>query len=374
MKRKIVMLVLSVVVIASFVAVGCAPEAAPPAPPEEEEAAPPEEEEAPPAPPEAEVITWIGQSALPAGMPVSVGLEELSDRIAIASGGRLVWESKPAGAICPATEEWKAIDKGVLDFCAGGGSYTIADIPFGTTMSQTVGSKLPPLAFVVWEQVEGRDLANKWYEKMGYDFTDVGGLQGLPEGWIHLDRELKGPSDLKGLKMRCSGDCGKVLSRMGVGSVYCPLGEIFENMKRGVIDAFECSNPAFDWDMGLYEVGKYYYLNPTRAPFENYQILVKRSKWEELPDDLKVIVVDCAAAETLYYYSRLVAANAEAIQNFKDYGVIVDKLPTSIAEAFVKEANKYLEERCAEFPSLAEVLGSQREFEQMWAELYGLPA
>jgi len=371
MKRKIVMLLLSVAVIAGLVVVGCAPKAAPP--PEEKPAPPAEEKPAPPAPPKAEVIHWIGQAALPSGMPVAIGLDELSARITEASGGRLVWDSKPAGAVCPATEEWKAVDKGVLDFCAGGGSYTIADIPFGTTMSQTVGSKLPPLAVNVWLQIEGRDLANKWYEQMGYDFVDIGGFNGLPEGWIHLDKPLKGPGDLKGLKMRCSGDGGAVLARMGVGTVFCPLGEIFENMSRGVIDAYECSNPSFDWDMGLQEAGKYYYLNPTRAPFENYQLLVTRSKWEELPDDLKVIVEDCGQAEAMYYYSRLVASNVQAIQNFKDYGVIVDKLPKSIEEAFIAEANKYLDERMAQFPSLAEVLGSQREVEKMWAELYGLP-
>lgn len=374
MKKRTVMLVLAMAAIVSLVVVGCAPEAAPP--PEEEEEAPPaeEEEEAPPAAPEAEVITWIGQSTLPAGMPVSVGLEELADRIKIASGGRLVWEPKPAGAVCPATEEWKAIDKGVLDFCAGGGSYMTADIPFGSIMSQRVGARISPLGHMIWLETGGREMINRLFKDMGYDFMDVGGLHGLPEGWIHLDRELKGPEDLKGLKMRCSGDGGTVLSRMGVGSVFMPLGEIFENMKRGVIDAFECSNPAFDWDMGLYEVGKYYYMNPTRAPWENYEILVKTSEWEELPDDLKVIVEDCCTAESIYYHSRLVAGCGEAIEKFKDYGVIVEKLPASIEAAFVEEANKYLDERAAEFPEMDEVLTSEREFEEMWKELWGLPA
>jgi len=372
MKNRIVMLLLSVAVIGALVLVGCAPEAAPP--PEEEAPPPEEEEEAPPAPPEVEVINWIGQSTLPAGMPVSIGLEELADRIKIASGGRLVWEPKPAGAVCPATEEWKAIDKGVLDFCAGGGSYMTADIPFGSMFSQRVGAKLSPLGHMIWFETGGRDLGNKWFAQMGYDFMDVGGLHGLPEGWIHLDRELKGPEDLKGLKMRCSGDGGTVLARMGVGSVFMPLGEIFENMKRGVIDAFECSNPAFDWEMGLYEVGKYYYMNPTRAPWENYEILVKTSKWNELPDDLKVIVEDCCTAESIYYHSRLVDKCAKALQDFKDYGTIVERLPTSIETAFVIEANKYLDERAAEFPSVKEVLESQRAFEANWAELWGLPA
>ncbi len=362
-KEKLVsaLLVIVVITIASLVFASCAP------------TAPPATSPTAPAAPKPKAIKWIGQACLPAGMPVHEGLVEFAKRVTEASGGRLVLEAKPAGAVCPATKEWKAIDKGVLDFAACAGSYMVPDVPFGTVVCQRAGSRLPPMAVYAWYEIEGRDLINKWYEKFGYDFIEIGGLQGLPEGWIHLDKPLKGPEDLKGLKMRCAGDCGEILHRMGVGAVFMPLGEIFENMKRGVIDAFECSCPAFDWKMGLYEVGKYYYLNPTRAPWELYNILVKRSKWEKLPDDLKVILRDCAEAENIYYHSRLVKKNAEAIKKFKDYGVVVEKLPESIAEAFVKEAGKFYSEKMAKYPSVKEVLGSQLEFEKIWEELYGLP-
>ncbi|MCK4723588.1 MAG: hypothetical protein KAT75_09790, partial [Dehalococcoidia bacterium] len=82
---------------------------------------------------------------------------------------------------------------------------------------------------------------------------------------------------------------------------------------------------------------------------------------------------DCCTAESIYYHSRLVAACAKALQDFKDYGTIVEPLPKSIETAFVIEANKYLDERAAEFPSVKEILDSQRAFESNWAELWGLP-
>ncbi len=320
-----------------------------------------------------EVVTWIGQSSLPAGMPVSVGLQDFADRVKAASGGRFELKVKPAGSVCPATKEWQAIDKGVLDFCAGGGSYTVPDIPFGSIVSQRVGAMLPPLGHLMWFEIEGRDLVNKWYQKMGHKFIDLGGFHGLPEGWIHIDKPLKGPQDLKGLKMRASGDCGIVLSRMGVGTVFMPLGEIFEAMKRGIIDAYECSCPAFDWDMKLYEVGKYYYLSPTRAPWENYQILVARSKWEKLSDEFKAIFLNCLKGAEIAYHVRLLKKNAAAIKGFREKGVIVEKLPESIDKVFVAEANKYLDEVAAKHESMKEVLASQRKFEAEWKELYGLP-
>ncbi len=165
-------------------------------------------------------IIWTGQSCLPPGMPVSIGLQDLADRIKAASGGRLEWRVKPAGSICPAAKEWQAIDRGVLDFAATGGSYMVPDVPFGTMISQRVGALLPPLGHMMWMEIEGREMINKWFAKMGHHFINVGGFHGLPEGWIHLKKPLKGPGDLKGLKMRAAGDGGIILSRLGVGTVF----------------------------------------------------------------------------------------------------------------------------------------------------------
>lgn len=318
-------------------------------------------------------ITWIGQSCLPPAMPVSVGLQDFADRLKAASGGRIDFKVKPAGSVCPATKEWQAIDKGVLDFAAGGGSYMVPDVPFGTVVAQRVGARISPFAAYMWLEIEGRPLINKWYQKLGHKFINIGAFQGLPEGWIHLDKPLKGPEDLKGLKMRAAGDGGVVLSRLGVGTVFMPLGEVFENMKRGIIDAYECSCPAFDWDMKLYEVGKYFYLSSTRAPWEIYEILVHKDKWEKLSPEDKAIIQNCLKGAEMAYHSRLLAKNAEAIKGFRGKGVIVERLPASIDEVFVAEANKYLDEQAGKFESMKEVLASHRKFEAEWKELYGLP-
>ena len=371
MSKRLLLVLTALVMVLGVGAIGCAAEDVAPAPPEEEEEAPAEEEEAPAAP-AAEVIRWVGQAALPSGMPVHESLVILSERITAASKGQLVWDAKPAGAVVPATEEYKGVSSGVLDFCFGGGSYMAGDIRFGTLISQRCGG-MPPLPHLIWHRQEGSALANKWYPDYGFNITDIAGAgaHGLPEGWIHLDKELTGPEDLDGLKMRASGDGGEVLRRMGVGAVFMPLGEVFEAMNRGLIDAFECSNPAFDWSMGLQEVGKYYYLSPTRAPTEVYQLLINADNWNELDDDLKVIVEDCGRAEAMSYFTRLNAANATAIQAFKDYGVIVELLPASIDEAFLVVAAEYMDELGAEDPAMAEMLASHTAFWDTWKSLYG---
>jgi len=96
MKRKVVMLMLSVAVAVSMVLVGCAPEAAPPA----------EEEEAPETPSGVsdQAITWKLQTMMPPGTAPYDSLVRLSDAITKASGGRLVFTPSLLAAWWPLTK------------------------------------------------------------------------------------------------------------------------------------------------------------------------------------------------------------------------------------------------------------------------------
>ncbi len=284
-------------------------------------------------------------------------------------------KAHPAGAICPATEEHKAIQTGVLDWAGSGGGYMRGDMCWAGQLIQPVAG-MPPEPLQCWLDIYGCDIANKWFETLGWDITFIkgSGFAGPPEIFGHFDKELKTVADLEGIKMRCSGDGGTVLGRMGVGPLFMPLGEVFEAMQRGLIDAYECSSPRFDWEMGLNEVGKYVYLCPIRAPTEVYMFLVKKSVFMALPDDLKVVIEDLAVAETWDYHDKLIAGDAEALQNFKDYGNIVLNLPPAMEEAFGNEALDYIDGEMAKDPGYQEVAQSQRDFAKMWDELYGLPS
>lgn len=308
-------------------------------------------------------------------MPVTWGMEDLSKRIEIATQGRLIMKAHPAGAICPATEEHKALQSGVLDWAGSGGGYMRGDMPWAGYLIQPVAG-MPPEPLQVWLDIEGCDIANKWFDTLGWDlmFVKGSGFAGPPEIFGHFQKELNTVADLEGIKMRCSGDGGTVLGRMGVGPLFMPLGEVFEAMQRGLIDAYECSSPRFDWEMGLNEVGKYVYMCPVRAPTEVYMFLMKKSVFMELPDDLKVIIEDMGVAETWDYHSKLIAGDVEALQNFRDYGCVVQPLPEEIVEAFGQEAVEYIDEEMTKDAGFMEVAQSQRDFAKNWNDLYGLPS
>ncbi|MBN1856375.1 MAG: TRAP transporter substrate-binding protein DctP [Dehalococcoidia bacterium] len=375
MPKRFLLLLAAGLMVISVAIMGCAPEEVAPPSGGDEGTTPEEEDEGTtPAAPSGEVINWVGQAALPSGMPPHEGLVRISDTIGKMSGGRLNMTAHPAGAVVPATEEWKGINSGVLDFCAGGGSYMVSDMRFQTVFSQCPGG-MPPLPLMIFHRQVGYEVMNKWYKEKGFAFIDLGGgFHGLAESWIHTNKPLTGPDDLKGMKMRASGDAGKILEGMGVGTVFMPLGEIFEAMQRGVIDAFECSCPAFDYSMGLDEAATYTYLSPSRAPTEVYQFLVSEEKFNELPDDLKAIVQDAAVAEAVNYFTMLNSRNADAITAMRDGGEIIEPLPASINDAFAVEVKKFYAEEVTKFPELEDyMVNNYLPFANDWNDQYGFP-
>ena len=144
-------------------------------------------------------------------------------------------------------------------------------------------------------------------------------------------------------------------------------------MQRGVIDAFECSCPAFNYSMGMHEAADYNYMSPSRAPTEVYGFLVNKDRYNELPADLQAIVAECAQAESVKYNQMLHSRNAEALVKMAAEGNINGPLPKSIDDAFVAGAKVYYKAEVEKFPELKEYLGAAMEFAKNWQELYGFP-
>jgi len=115
MSKRVLMLLVTAAMLVSMLAVGCTDTVTPTTPTSPTTPTTPTTPTAP-TQPAGQVIHWVGQSALPAGNPPYEGLVRISEVITTASSGRLVLDANPAGAVVPATEEWKGINSGVLDY------------------------------------------------------------------------------------------------------------------------------------------------------------------------------------------------------------------------------------------------------------------
>ena len=99
-------------------------------------------------------------------------------------------------------------------------------------------------------------------------------------GWFR--KEIKSVEDLKGLKFRCSGFAGQVLSRMGVVPQMIGAGDVYPALERGAIDAAEWVGPYDDEKMGFYKVAKFYYYPGWWEGSAQVTTYVHLPQWEAL--------------------------------------------------------------------------------------------
>ena len=83
------------------------------------------------------------------------------------------------------------------------------------------------------------------------------------------------------------------------------------SLQQGVIDATEWVAPWVDVISGFHKVAKYYYGPGIHEPGTANELLINKKSWEELPESLKIMIINASHAcyiesltEALYYNSE----------------------------------------------------------------------
>lgn len=287
-----------------------------------------------------------------------------------ASGGRLNIQFFAGGAVVPASEEADALRTGTLDYAYPAGGYNLHLHP-AAHFSDAMPGGLSIVQQKYWMEVGGgNELYTELYAPFG--ITWVSDHLWSPEDFAYTNFPLNTLADVKKLKMRTAGTGGEILTNMGASTIFLPGGELYESMQRGVINAFEYGGAAEAWEMGFQEVIDYLYISLTRAPSDAGCFLARTESFNALPDDLKTIVMGLQRGAIDELWGYYLVTNAAAVQQIRDYGVQVQRLPAEIEDAFRAEANRYFDERAAEEGGLyARIVESMRAFKEV-SELQGV--
>ena len=125
---------------------------------------------------------------------------------------------------------------------------------------------------------------------------------------------------------------------------------------------FEMGPLATQWSMAFQEVADYMYLSPSRQAVDAHVFCVNKNKWEELPDDLKLVVKRVIEANAVQSYTELLKLDDVALQSFIDYGTIVGPLPEAVEEEWAKVVKEFYDSKATEHGGLyAEVVEAIRE-------------
>jgi TRAP-type mannitol/chloroaromatic compound transport system substrate-binding protein len=312
-------------------------------------------------------IVWKSSGHGPASDPSQIFHDEVCKAITKASGGRLEVKPFVGGSIVPAYKELDAINDNVLQMGYTCPMYNLDKWPSAGLISSRPGALAGEVLRSWFDYAGGADLMNKMM--VGYNvFTFPGALSPLPaEVFLHSKVKITKVSDLKGLRVRCMGDGGEVMKKLGASVVIINGGDLYESMQRNVIDAFEYSTLASNWNMHFNEVAKYVILSPVRAPSDPQVFFINKTAFEKLPEDLQIIVKEIISSYTQKQHEYLIAESIKALDKFKAAGCEVYRLPAEIDVAVTIAADEFYTAKAAkEKPIFAEIYNSMKTYGELY--------
>jgi TRAP-type mannitol/chloroaromatic compound transport system substrate-binding protein len=254
-------------------------------------------------------------------------VEELAKWIETMSGGRMKIQVYGGGELVPALETFDAVSQGVAEMGHSGAYYWAGKAP-ATQFFSSIPFGMNTQQFNAWlYEGGGVELWNELYSQFNLKVFLCGNTGGQMGGWFN--KEINTAADFKGLKMRMPGLGGKVITKAGASSILSPASELYTNLERGVIDALEWVGPYHDYLMGFPQIAKYYYYPGWHEPTATIELIINKSKFDELPDYLKKIIeVGCAAVNTRMlssfeaknteYYFKIIKEKKVRLRKYSD--------------------------------------------------------
>ena len=169
---------------------------------------------------------------------------------------------------------------------------------------------------------------NKLYNKHNIQSIPCGMVTSEGFGWFK--EEIKGPEDLKGLKMRFFGLGAKVMEKVGVSTQLLSAGDIYPALELGAIDATEFSTPYIDLELGFYQVAKYYYYPTWHQPFALLELMINLDSWNSISLDQQLLIVSECKNNINFGLVKQESLIPEALKKLESKGVIINEIPKSV--------------------------------------------
>ena len=291
-------------------------------------------------------VVWRLASSFPPGLDTIYGAAEyLAQRVEAMSEGRFRIRCYPAGEIVPPLQVMDAAQQGTVQIAHTASYYYIgkspalafdACVPFGLTSRQQTAWLTQGGGLELMREV----LAD--FQLTTYPAGNTGSQMG---GWFR--REIGGPEELKGLRMRIPGLGGEVMDRLGATVQLLAGGEIYPALERGAIDATEWVGPYDDEKLGFHNVAEYYYYPGWWEPGPSLSYQVNRAALDKLPSAYREMFITAASESATYMQARYDHLNPTALVRLLEAGVQIRPFSDDLMRAAREISFEMLEEQAA---------------------------
>src|SRR5512139_3031630 len=208
---------------------------------------------------------------------------EWAKEIGTRTNGKVQITVFPGGTLTPADKCYDGVVKGISDIGFSVLAYTRGKFPLTEVADLPLGMKSGLVA---------TKLINEYYKKLKpkeFDEVKVMYLHGHGPGIIHSKKEVTKLEDVKGMKIRCTGMAAKIAGALGATPVAMHMGETYDALSRGVVDASMAPQEALQgWKWG--EVVKYTVEDWGASYSSGMFVVMNKDKWKSLPPDVQKII------------------------------------------------------------------------------------
>ena len=290
--------------------------------------------------------------------------QDFAKKVNDMTGGDLVIEVLPAGAVVPAFGLLDAVSQGTLDGGHGVLVYHYGKQPALALWGSGPAFGLDANMLLAWHKYGGgKELLQKLYASIGAEVVSFpyGPMPTQPLGWFK--KPVAGVDDLNGLKFRTVGISIDVFTGMGAAVNALPGGEIVSALDRGLLDAAEFNNASSDRTLGFPDVSKTCMLQSFHQNAEQFEILFNKAKYEALPDSIKSIIANSVeAASQDMQWKAIDRYSQDYLAMQTDDGVKFYKTPDAILQRQLEVYDEVVKKKSAENPLFKEILESQIAF------------
>jgi TRAP-type mannitol/chloroaromatic compound transport system substrate-binding protein len=274
--------------------------------------------------------------------------EDFPANVKTMSGGRIEIEVFEPAALVPSNELYSAVAEGVIDMCYNAPTYNrglvgpVADFLYIPAMTLETNAQCRTLA----EDLGLEDIYNEaLMEHNLYHLQSACVTE--PAALIFSKVPIRTLDDLKGLTIRSGGPQGDILEAAGAKILFVPTEEIYTAATTGMVDALTLAGASVNYAYGFHEVCPYL-IYPGIAGAGIMEIAMNLEKWQELPDDLKLIL-KMALEDWAAYNDRAYAyADVNALAAMKAEGAeevwMTDEAYAALREIAMEMVMEWIQE------------------------------
>jgi len=205
---------------------------------------------------------------------------EWAEAVKAKTGGRVEVTVFPGGSLTKADQCYQGVVDGVSDIGMSAFAYTRGRFPLVEALDLPMGYP---------DGLSATRIANDLVAKYAPDaLKDVKVLyvHAHGPGVLATKKPVASLAELKGLKIRATGFCSKIVESLGGSPVSMPQGETYEALQKGVVDATFCPIETLKgWKQGevISHVTESQCIGYTTAFF----VVMNKDRWAKLPPDVQ---------------------------------------------------------------------------------------